>query len=138
MYKVNFSDINTVYISPDKVRRRLSSSYYRGLVNRCSEAHKEIFCILNRFTNNGLSPLSDDKDDDPLKIRDPFIDWDNDESPIKFLEVIKKNPLVIKKVIKTLEFYKDPVIVTIDLTSEFFKGYLSVRMSGTPFFCRIS
>lgn len=135
--KVGFHHTDSVQIFSDNIRRRMSSAYYRGLVTRCVEAQKELFSILNRVTGDGFSPLYEDPDEDPLKVKNPDISWDEDESPIEFLHGIKKTPSDIRKVVNVLERSVCDAttdnVVTISLKSISFQGFLTVRVSGKPF-----
>jgi hypothetical protein len=127
--KVLFSSTNLVHYCKDDIDRRLSSSYYRGIVKKCFESQQEIFLLLNKLMNKKLDPLSDGVDEDPLKIYNEEKEWDNDESPVLYLQYIRENPPEILKVINALErFSERDVVITISL--ECFESSLTVKMSG--------
>lgn len=90
-HKVSFitHTSDNIYIIPI-VRRRMSQVYYRGLVQRCSIAQKELFDYLACLTHGGIFPLTEDPEEDPLKVNNPNVSWDEDESPMELLDIYKK------------------------------------------------
>jgi hypothetical protein len=136
--KVSFNPTECVRIYTSNLRRNLSSAYYRGLIRKCSEAQKRLFDILSKATGNGIIPLNDEMEGDPLKINNPNVGWDEDESPIDFLHIIKTTPIDIWKVVEVLERFvlehEDcDQAVTLSLEDiRSFQGFLTVRISNTP------
>lgn len=136
--KVSFNPTECVRIYTSNLRRNLSSAYYRGLIRKCSEAQKRLFDILSKATGNGIILLNDEMEGDPLKVNNPNVGWDEDESPIDFLHIIQTTPIDIWKVVEVLERFalnlkkNDALTVSLeDIMS--FQGFLTVRVSGTPF-----
>lgn len=96
--KIKFN-LQKKYITVDNVERRLSMDYYRGLIKKCSESHRKIFNILNKFTNNSFLPL--DNKDDPIHIKNPNKNWDTDDSPCRLL-LIWENSIFFKHHLKII------------------------------------
>lgn len=135
-HKVSFDLTKQTVVISDNYRRRLSSSYYRDLPKRCSESQDKIYDILNNITNGSFLPLNEG---DNLKVFNPSMMWDEDESPIDLLEFIKTEPDIIIKVLNKLTINRRPskshkVTISLNDVVVFKKGkpfqsFLTVRIS---------
>jgi hypothetical protein len=105
---VTFSSKVQIETSPD-IDRRIGSGFYRGLIRKCTEAQREIYCILERHTSGGILPLGsgddgqDQDEEDPVRVNDPNVGWDKDESPLELLQYWKDYPDEISGFIETLQ-----------------------------------
>ena len=97
---VTFKTEVSIYIIKYE-ERRLSMSYYRNLIEKCSIAQQKIYLIINNITNNFFIPLYENEE--PIHIMDKKRKWDDDESPIEILNIWEKNKFVIKNHINALE-----------------------------------
>jgi hypothetical protein len=136
---VTFKTDVTIYVIKYE-ERRLSMSYYRDLIGKCSRAHQNIYEIINTVTNNFLIPLYEKEE--PICIIDKKRKWDEDESPIEILNIWKKNKLIIKdhinfleKIIKKIHNIKPGKIIMlylpeIKVNGIFLQAILKIRLSG--------
>ena len=76
---------NSIHELSEPVRRGYGSGYVRGLMGKCSEAHKMLFREL--LTQGQIRPLEDDPEEDPLQVKDEREKWDEDESPLSLLKL---------------------------------------------------
>ena len=136
---VTFKTDVTIYVIKYE-ERRLSMSYYRDLIGKCSRAQQEIYGIINNITNNFFIPLYEKEE--PIRIIDKKRKWDEDESPIEILNMWKKNTLVIKNHIDSLErrikkthnIKPGKIIMLclpeVEANGTCFRGILHARLSG--------
>ena len=82
---------NSIHELAEPVRRGYGSGYVRGLMGKCSEAHKMLFRELLTLTQGQIRPLEDDPEEDPLQVKDEREIWDEDESPLSLLKLVKES-----------------------------------------------
>ena len=128
---VTFKTDVSIYIIKYE-ERRLSMSYYRDLIGKCSIAHQQIYLIINNITNNFFIPLYENEE--PIHIMDKKRKWDDDESPIEILNMWKKNTFIIKNHINAIE-KKIKKIHNIKIGKIIILSLPEVEINGTFFCC---
>lgn len=141
----------SVTFSPDvqiettiEMDRRIGPGFYRGLPRKCSEAQREIYSILERLTSGGILPLNAENDEDPVKVNNPEVGWDRDESPLELLQYWKIYPEEARGFIETLHRAvqerapESRFAISYTFIPEYEKQvyrrvYISLKSSGTGF-----
>jgi hypothetical protein len=130
---------NNIKIINYNYRRNLSSEYCRGLINKCNQAENKIFDILSNVTDGSFIKICDDE---PLRINNPAISWDKDESPIDFLHLIEKYPEELQILLDVLERsitnLNKKETITISLNSiRSFQGFLTISICKPIIRCKV-
>ena len=127
MSRVQFSDTNSIYIIPnnEEEERSMGSSYYRGLINQCEQAEKNIIKMINDYSAHKIILLPGSS---PLTIRDSDKNWYEDDTVILLWQYLCANETFKENFLNVFEEEVNEKLERLEFAEvEFFLGSIPLK-----------